>query len=393
MAEQNPVACARALILDATERESAPVPMSLAGFPKEVDGHPVEYRRKEICRAGRVVQDVEGNPFPITRERLDKWVKNFDRLQTAGHKVFIPTRHTEIESKDNRGYVVAMSREGDGLFAVEQLIGEDAVRDAARNDQSVYIKRDFRDDQGNHFDEFIQHVALTPAPQVSGLGGYAKVAASRGPDTEALILKAASTEGSPAMDPILKTLRERLGAADGVPDEKLTELLDQQLATAKAAGRAEAETATAAAMSRLSDERDTAVAASRLPDAGVLKDRAALKRDRINLAVERGDMPSVVANRLKEKLVASDKPCAIALSRLNDQDEDMIDVVLGAFAGTKLGPQIIGEKTGSQAPVALARPDPDGKNAQTPEQVEAEVKKHLAQTDLGRRALAAQSAK
>ena len=61
------------LILSDRARLLAPgreVPLALAGFPKEIEGKPCHYRRKEIVRAGEWWHRGERKPFTVTRASL-----------------------------------------------------------------------------------------------------------------------------------------------------------------------------------------------------------------------------------------------------------------------------------------------------------------------------------
>lgn len=341
--------------------------MALAGFSREIDGQPVEYRRKEICRAGRTVKDISGNPFSITRERIDKWIDNFQKQSENGTKVFIPTKHTEILSTDNRGFVVSMERDGDSLYAVEQLIGADAIKDAARNDQSVYIKSDLQDDQGNVYEgEYIQHVALTPAPQITGLNGFAKVAASRGADAEAVILFATPENRSDPMSFQLKKetaakLRTKLGVADDVGDEKLAEHAFEKLLNP------EPDATATAAMSKLTEERDAlikerdeqkdkVVAMSRLnpkvddDTAFLVGESIATKRD---IAVNNGAVTPAIAKELDKLLMDGDKASTVAMSRLPGSSKPLAMRFWEILADNK--PADLREKTGRQTIVGMSR--------------------------------------
>lgn len=372
-------------ILPTDSAEPRAVPMSLSGYPTEIEGQPVEYRRKEICRAGRTVRDVSGNPFHVTRDRIDKWTRSFERQKENGIPVFIPTKHSEILSSDNRGYVVEMAREGDSLYAVEQLIGEDAIRDVARNDQSVYIMLNAEDDRGNVYDECIQHVALTPAPQITGLNGFAKVAASRGPAADAVVLTLATTsepERSFEMKPELsQKLREKLGVAKTVTDEQLAE---QALEAFLIPPKPDA-TATAA-MSRLEEEnkalikerdehKEKAVAMSRLnpkvddDTAFLVGESIATKRD---IAVNNGAVTPAIAKELDKLFSDGDKPSVVAMSRLPGSAKPLAMRVWETLADNK--PAALGEKTGRQdKTVAMSKlkegGDDDGEG--TPEEQKA----------------------
>jgi hypothetical protein len=349
-------------LLPVAAGRSTLVPMGLEGFPSESEGQPIEYRRKEVSINGRVLKDVKGRPFPITKDRLDKWVTHFNQMSANGMRVPIQNKHFNVTADDTRGYVVKLERDGERLYAVEQLIGPDAILAASRNDQSVFIDVNVRDDRGNVYDEAITHIAFTATPQVTGLSGYAKVAASRGAVVDAVVLHQATPQHrSFSMNAELsKKLRAKLGVADDVGDEQLAE---------QVGARFLADAETLAAVTR---ERDTAVAASRqqapAPVAAsmtpeMVGDLHEIATGKINLAVERGDLPSAIAERLKESLAKDGKPAPVAMSRSDvTNGKEPWRYVLDLFGGLGLGPKVTGQpKTGPQgAPVAASRPDPDG---------------------------------
>lgn len=391
-------------LLPTESAKPVPVPMGLAGFPTEREGHPIEYRSKEICRAGRSVRDVAGNQFDITRERMDRWVENFRKMLANGMTVPLPTKHFDYDSKDNRGFVVAMERKGDSLYATEQLIGADAVLDAARNDQSVFIDFNLPDDRGNVYDEVISHVAMTPCPQVTGLSGFAKVAASRGAVVDAVVLldspaTATQTERSPEMDPIVKLFREQLGVADSIPDTDLPAVLTAKLAEAKTTGKTEADTAHAVALSRITTERDEAKAqatvamgraAPAMPDENtqlLLMESLAVRRDE---AIRSGGITAHVATQLEALLCPGGKPSAVALSRNAGEPHPLAFRLFALLSENKPGEAKNGAKTGQQA-VALARTTPvsDSPEQRTEAEAKAAEESVLSQSPLGRDILAA----
>lgn len=382
-------------ILPAERGPGRAVPMSLEGYPSEIEGQPVQYRRKEVSRAGRTVQDDKGNPFPITRERLEKWAVNTNKLIERGVKVFIPTKHTEILSSDNRGFVVAMDRDGDSLYATEQLIGEDAILDASRNDQSTYVMLDVTDDQGNHYDEVIQHIALTPCPAVSGLNGFAKVAASRGADAEAVILFATPEIRSVPMSFQLKKetavkLRTKLGVADDVGDEKLAEQAFDTFLAAQEPAKPDA--AQTAAMSKLEADNKAlkeaaekaeakVVSMSRLAPPKIDDDTAFLVGESIatkrDIAVNNGAVSPACAKELDKLFADGDKPSVVAMSRPPGSSKPLAMRVWEALADNK--PQALGEKTGRQTTISMSRLTEGGEAdlEGTPEEQEA-LRKRVA---------------
>jgi hypothetical protein len=178
------------VVLPSPNSPSKPLPLTLSGYPKEVGGFPAFYARKEILKCGDYVHPSTGLKFSITPQRIDGLVQSFKKMQERGHKVFLPGKHRDYDAKDNFGWAIAMERQGDSLYAVEQLIGEDAKLTAARNDRSVLIRPNFKDEQGNEYPEAIEHVALCPDPVISGMSGTVPIAASKSsPAVEALVLE------------------------------------------------------------------------------------------------------------------------------------------------------------------------------------------------------------
>jgi hypothetical protein len=344
------------LILRSPSTPSREVPLALSGYPKEVGGFPAFYARKEILKCGEYVHPSTGLKFSITTDRMDGLVRTFKQMNDRGQKVFLPGKHRDYDAKDNFGWAVAMERQGDSLFAVEQLIGEDARLAAARNDRSVMIRPKFKDEKGTEYAEAIEHIAIVPDPVISGLSGTVPIAASKSsPATEALVLELAAQQEI-RMD--LSKLREALGAAKDVPDETVI-----QQATAKLAAVPALETDKATALSRATAaeaERDAAKAQvlelSRTgsgPDPEVLHERGLRIMDKADSLSAAGILPPAFVDKFK-KLLGGDKPRALLLSR----DTGAADCPAGEFINllAEFKPVMqFGEKTGAQQKLELAR--------------------------------------
>ena len=399
-----------AWILHAPEtRPFRDLPMSLEGYPAQIEGHPVHYRKKEVMRSGTYRHPSKGWELSVDRARMDKWIRNFKTLgETVGYKPFVPTKHKDYDSRDNRGFVIALEREGDSLYAVQQLIGDDALRDSARNDQSVCIRSDFIARDGTVYDEVLEHVAFCPDPVATGLGGFVALSASAsgGPQDIApvYVMAADRSTAMPFTAEQLTKIRTLPGAKD-VTEEKAFDVLiglatpkqdvvtmsradREKLDSDLAALKREKETAEGkvAELSRSAGQKSPAP-----PDPEVLRDRADLTADKINVAVAKGEMPQAFATKLLEKVSPGGKPNAFMLSRADELGDRPVDFILSMFRGEKFGVRT-GEHTGQQGgTVEFARTPPGGTKEPTPEEIDAAVKAELAQTGLGRRALAAQA--
>src|SRR5207237_678624 len=124
-----------------------PMSLGLEGLPtKDGEGHPIHYRRVLVARCKPFVHRGTGEAHDITASRADEWVRNTMALAAAGVKPFVPGEHRDtFNAADNFGYVVKLEREGENLFAVLALHGDEALRIAARNGRGIYIKRDMMD--------------------------------------------------------------------------------------------------------------------------------------------------------------------------------------------------------------------------------------------------------
>src|SRR4051812_33164462 len=118
----------------AADGEGKALPLGLQGYPTEADGVPIFYRKVKVARVGNWTHRGTGEQFSITPQRADEWVRNTKALSAAGVRPFLPGQHRdEFNAADNFGYAVDLAREGDDLFAVLALYGDDARKAAAVN--------------------------------------------------------------------------------------------------------------------------------------------------------------------------------------------------------------------------------------------------------------------
>ena len=144
---------------------------------KRVDGVISRKYRKELIRLGKYVKD--DSPFEITELVLSNWVKQFHRMKRNGVRVPIPNTHDDDgDTSKNCGWVLDLFVEGESLFMVCDLIGEDAITSAAKADVSVYCPLNFTDGTGNEYEYPITHVAMCTHPVIPGLSEFIPLAAS-----------------------------------------------------------------------------------------------------------------------------------------------------------------------------------------------------------------------
>jgi len=138
--------------------------------------------KKELIGVGHYVKDESSSSaieFSITPDVLTHWMMTFRAMQANGVKVPVPSSHKAAgQSKENFGFVSSMFIEGGSLFATLDLVGEDALLAASRNDVSIYSPPRFTDGKGNAYIRPILHVCMTPDPLIPGLGPFEQIAAS-----------------------------------------------------------------------------------------------------------------------------------------------------------------------------------------------------------------------
>ena len=154
---------------------AALLPANVEQLPKEVNGQPVAYFWADGIRVGRYLHPAGKFELHVDEQRLDGWVDNFHRMKAAGVDVPVPVDHSN-SARDNLGYVIDIKREGDSLKLLHQLIGEDAIKLAARNKVSLGIDPEFVDGRGNAFGDCVIHSSLTPVPVVTGQTGFVPLA-------------------------------------------------------------------------------------------------------------------------------------------------------------------------------------------------------------------------
>jgi hypothetical protein len=313
------------VILRATSTgEGLALPLVLAGYPKEIEGRPCHYRRKESIRAGDWYHRGTREPFSVQADRIDRWLAEYNRRAAAGIRVPVTKRHTDNPTADDTlGYAVALKREGESLYADLQLIGDDALTLAARNDVSICVVADGVDAKGNPSGEHIHHIALTPNPNQPHLGPFVSIAASAaGTPTEAPVFELCACGETDMLTPEqIKSLRAKLKLADDVKD---ADVAAKAVAFIDANAEAPAQvTALSASVEALKGERDAAkqqvlslsATAPKQPDALTLSmyaDNIAAKRES---AVASGAVSEAEAKAFDALISdAEGKPNGLALS-------------------------------------------------------------------------------
>jgi hypothetical protein len=255
-------------------------------LPDRVNDLPAFYYWKDAIVVGSYVHPVNRFSLDITRDRLDSFVANFNRMRDNGVGVPILMDHSAT-AESTLGWIVDVKRDGDRLMELHQFLGESARDIGLRNKVSLGIDPAFVDGKGNQYGEAIVHSAVTPVPVVPDQGDFVAMELSAGDPVEPV---------------------------DKPPVVQLT-----------------AEAVSPAAVSAVGASVD-------LP--GALRQLVMMKRD---LALARGGVDAAVAGELFELLVGSGN--LLTLSRTGDG----VPIALAVFdLLARNQPVVLGESTGLQ---------------------------------------------
>lgn len=335
--------------------DGKPMPLALEGFPqKDSEGRPIHYRRFPVALPGDWTHRGTGEPLPLPKERINKWVQNTTALIAAGVKPWATPKHLfdkegnflSPDARDTLGYVERVGANENGMFADVALIGDDSLSVAAKNGRSVGISaRDMRDAKGNVYQgEALHHLAFCPNPALPGLGGATRIAASAdSPAIAVYTLAAANPTRSPEMKAELATqFRAKLGVAANVPDDQLADL-----AAEKSIELTDKTIALSGDVTKLTGERDMAKAEAKnkadevlalSADAPKNPDAITLAMYSENISAKReaainGGLSEAAAKKI-DAIVrdSSGNPTALALSACGEAKKPMAFVLYDALA-------------------------------------------------------------
>lgn len=375
--------------------EGKAVPMALEGLPAVNDaGEPIHFRKVKIATCQDWTHRGTGDKFTITRQRADEWARNTSALAAAGVKPFVPGQHREqFNAADNFGYVERVERDGDDVYAIVALHGDDALKLAARNGRSIYVVKDAIDASGKvHPGESLHHLALVPNPALPHLGGTLKIAASAdggaARDVPVFVLAAADTPPAPKprrhkmKAELAQQVRAKFGFGADVPDDQIDD---------KAAEKALALSADVDTLTTERDAKAQEVLALSAGDPG--------KLDPINLAafgmnadmvwednIRKGAMTKSEVDQVKKILRDTNgRPTRLALSASSDNGWPL-EINLARFMGSMVTSARIGTQRPSNVsvaePLSLSADDvqkqQDDVAKQAREQAEAYKKEQLA---------------
>jgi len=314
--------------------------LSPVGSSEKRDGVTVRRYRKEIIRVGHFVHAADGIEFDVTPETLSGWAATFADMMASGNRVSIPLGHKDWTNPERtRGTVLDMFVDGEGLFAIMELAGDDVDRYAATCDVSIYAPQEWTDGNGTTYAWPIRHVAIVPNPAIPGLAPFEEITAAD--DSETATLTRHDGDETMALD--LTKLAAALDIKEELTDDNAETLIMAAIDTLKKAatkkdddgGEGEGEKPKAPPV-EAGDTKPTPI---------MLSMGRKARTSEIDALVSAGKITPATAKKLADQY-ASDAAVSLALSG----DGDGFDATISALAelpavhlgGEKSGPQVKG---------------------------------------------------
>ena len=185
--------------------------------------------RKDFIRVGnwhvRTGRLSPNGILAVTKERIQKWASNFNLMLSRGVTVPLTVDHIEVQdpvtgkmlarkltpamAEAKRGSVVQMCLDGERGDIEVIPSDDDAIVLMNRCPEvSLELERNFKDGEGNIYDEAITAITLTPKPVVPGQEmEWEKVAASRDGDGTNIVYLSAEPIDIDDVDPATKLSR------------------------------------------------------------------------------------------------------------------------------------------------------------------------------------------
>ena len=169
---------------------------------------------KEVLKVGNYVYDKKRNKdLIVTEESIDNMIRD---TYLAKLKPFIPIDHSMFAA-ENKGWVAAMWRDDQSMFALMNIIDEDTdekLEEGILADASVGIVHDYIDAFGNQYDNVVDEISITNTPFIKGMSGYEEYKMSNNYTSKtALSMKTMKAEEIMA--------KEKLDVTPEIVDEKV----------------------------------------------------------------------------------------------------------------------------------------------------------------------------
>lgn len=334
---------------------------------------PVYYFTKDVLKVGYYTHPVDGWEDVMTPEKLDGFISTFHRMKLNGVKVPFVVDHS-AETDDGRGEVHNIYREGDTLYVLLSVVGEDAATQVARVPEVSVGINEIKDGKGNDYGVGIEHVSHSQYPIVPKQGPFVPLAASRKPSRAQPLMFAAKRRIVMALKPDQKSQLAALAVANGKTVEEVAAWSDDELIgwfvdfqlgnpgdTGGDGAAAEGTPPAVAVMTRITKERDDlktevetlkqqmarAPKPPQAPNEEVLHERGIRVKGRVDQLVTDHKLDRATADKLLSKFTKSDgKANAHMLSRHGDANDCEAIELIEIIAANNPPPK--GEKTGLQ---------------------------------------------
>jgi hypothetical protein len=340
---------------------------------------PVYYFTKDLIRVGHYVHPVDHWHMDVTPQTLDGYVSIFRAMKANGVKVPFVVDHSD-ETDDGRGEVLNLYREGDALFGLVSVIGQDAAVQVARVPEVSVSIDEIVDGKGVDYGEGIEHVSHSQYPVVPQQQPFVPIAASRRRREQPLLLSAAKRSSSMTLKEDLKAKLQKLAIDSGKTVEETAamsedDLVSFSLETLLGSGDGSAEGNAAGQMDKLQTENaqlsEKVQQLSRklesqptqpAPNDEVLHERGIRVGERVNKLIGEHKLDAGTGQKLLARLtkLGTGKPHAFMLSRHGDASDCEAMELLDIIAANNPPPK--GEASGPQArQMSRAVPNDDGK--------------------------------
>jgi hypothetical protein len=347
------------------------------GLPKEIvlkaaaNGQPAEsvpvyYFTKDLIRVGSYVHPVDHWHMDVTTQTLDGYVAIYQAMKAAGIKVPFVVDHSD-EVDDGRGEVLDIYREGDVLFGLVSVVGEDAIVAVARVPEVSVSIDEIVDGKGVDYGEGIEHVSHSQYPVVPDQKPFVPVAASRRPRGQTLFLSAAKRSPVMTLKEDLKAKLQKLAIDSGKTVDEVAALSEDDLVTLSletllGAGEGDAPAPDSQMGKLTTDNANLSTQVQQLtrkleakpaeppaPNEEVLHERGIRVGERVSKLVAEQKLDTATGQKLLGRLtkLGTGKPHAFMLSRHEDAKDCEAMELLDIIAGNNPPPK--GEKSHVQA--------------------------------------------
>ncbi len=329
---------------------------------------------KDMISTGTYVHPEEGWTLQVDRSRMDKWAKQFAAMKKAGLDIEVVVDHRR-DAEGVRGDLIDVFRKGEKLWGLHEMKGADSIQLAERcKNVSVLIERDFKDSQGNIYDEAILHSSLCQQPVVPGQKEFIPIAASRASQSDkpvevARLFLSTNFMENAMNEQQLRAFEKAMGLDEGTltTDNAIVKIQEHTVATGSELEDLRAE------LEKLKedvDDDEKKVDDNPKPedktvklDPDVLDQQRENADEQIDGLVAQNKVTPAVAASLKKVLVGDvAKPNAFCLSRrVSGTDQSIVKGVVEALKQND--PVKLGEATRPQA-MELSMQNEDQKDAE-----------------------------